>query len=185
MKSFTISEAMPRKRILAAVLMVLSVVLSILCIGGIVGTWTVNRSVKNNVVNILTGTEGALDVADGALGRIGTQVSTTRDRVADFEEAVQIAGENFAENPVIVAALSERLDLGIAPAINDLRETIQSIRETIIGIQNAIETLNALPFISIGEKVSDRTQLQQLSEGITALTEGIQETRNGIRRPWS
>ena len=38
------------KRILAVVIMALSVVLATLCIGGIVASWVVNNSVTNDVV---------------------------------------------------------------------------------------------------------------------------------------
>ncbi len=169
------------KRILALAIMALSVIVAILCIVGIVGAWLINDSVTSDVVRVITGVEGALGVADDGLARIGTRVGTARGRVADFEETVQAAGETVAEAPVLLRALSEKLDLGIVPAIEELRETVQSIRETIIGVQNTIETINALPFVSIGNRGADRERLQQLSEGITALNEGVQETRNGIR----
>lgn len=170
------------RRILAVVIMALSVIVAIVCIAGIGGTWMINNSVKNDVVAVLTGVGSALDVADDALARTVTRVGTARDRVADFEATVETVGETVAEDPVLLRALSEKLDLGITPAIEELRETVQLARETIIGIQNAIEAINALPFVSIGDSVADREGLQQLSEGITALTEGVQETRNGVQQ---
>jgi hypothetical protein len=169
------------KRILAFVIMILSVILIILCIVGIIGNWSINNSVTIGITKILTGIENTLGLADDALGRLDTRVGSAQERVADFEQSVQTAGENWAENPVILTALSEKLDLGIAPAINDLRETVQSIRETLIAVQNAIQAINALPFVSVGKETSDWESLQQLSEGISALNEGVQETRNGIR----
>jgi X-X-X-Leu-X-X-Gly heptad repeat protein len=169
------------KRILGVTMMALSVVLAILCIGAIAGSWVLNNSVTNQVVQVLTGVESGLGVADEALSRIGTRVGTARDRVADLEATVETAGQNVAENPILLTALSERVDLGIAPAINDLRESVQLIRETAIGIQNAIEALNALPFVSLGARASQQESLQQLSQGVTALTEGVQEIRTGVR----
>jgi archaellum component FlaC len=169
------------KRILAIVIMALSVILTILCIAGIVGNWFVNDSVTDDIVKVLTGVENALGLADDALGGLDTRVGTARDRVTTFEETVQTAGENFTENPVILTALSEKLDLGIAPAINDLRATVQSVRETMLGVQSTMQAIKTLPLVSIGEKVSDRDRLQRLSEGITTLTEGVQETRDGVR----
>ena len=169
------------RRILAILIMVLSVVLTILSIAGIVGNWFVNDSVTDDIVKVLTGVENALGLADDALGRVDTRVGAARDRIATFEETVATAGEKFTEDPVILTALSEKLDLGIAPAVSELRATVQSVRETVVGIQNAIQAINALPFISIGDKVSDSARLQRLSEGVTALTEGGEETRNGVR----
>jgi archaellum component FlaC len=169
------------KRILAILIMALSVILTILSIVGIVGNWIANDSITDDIVQVLTGVENALGLADDALGRVDTRVGAARDRIATFEEAVQTAGENFTEDPVVLTALSEKLDLGIAPAVNDLRETVQSVREKVVGIQNAAQAINALPFVSIGEKVSAGDRLQRLSEGVATLTEGVEETRNGIR----
>jgi hypothetical protein len=169
------------KRFLAILIMVLSVILIILSIAGIVGNWFVNDSMTDDIVQVLTGVEKTLGLTGDALGRLDTRVSDARDRVATFEETVQTAGENFTENPVILTALSEKLDLGIAPAINGLRETVQSVRERVVGIQNAVQAINALPFVSVGEQVSDGDRLQRLSEGVATLTEGVEETRNGVR----
>jgi hypothetical protein len=169
------------KRVLAILIMALSVILAILSMAGIVGNWIVNDSVTDDIIRVLTGVDNALGLADDALGRLDTRVGAARERVAAFEESVQTAGEDFVENPVILTALSEKLDLGIAPAINDLRATVQSVRETVIGIQNAIQAINALPFVSLGERVSDLERLQRLSEGVARLTEGVEETRNGVR----
>jgi len=102
--------------------------------------------------------------------------------VLDLSElATIIMPEIGGRYQIILTALSEKLDLGIAPAINDLRETVQSVRERVVGIQNAVQAINALPFVSVGERVSDGDRLQRLSEGIVTLTEGVEETRNGVR----
>lgn len=151
------------KRILAILIMALSVILTILSIAGIVGNWFVNHSMTDDILQVLTGVENALGLADEALGRLDTRVGSARERVADFEETVQTAGENFAGNPVILRTLSEEPDLGIAPAVNDLRESVQSARERVIGIQHAVQAINALPFVSVGEKVSNENRLQRLS----------------------
>jgi X-X-X-Leu-X-X-Gly heptad repeat protein len=85
------------------------------------------------------------------------------------------------ENPVLLNAISEKLDLGIGPAVEEVRGTVQTIRETALAAQNAVQALNALPFISIGGSVAEEGRLQKLSEGVASLTEGVQEIRSGVR----
>ncbi len=169
------------RRILAVVIMILSVLMIILSAGGIAGNWFINNTVTHGVVRVLTGVDLALGELDAALGRIDSRLADARAAVATLEESVTTAGEDFAENPVLLTRLSENVDLGIAPAVENLRETVQSIRETIIAIQNTIEAINALPFVSLDDRVSEPGQLQRLSEGITALGQGVQEVRDGIR----
>jgi uncharacterized phage infection (PIP) family protein YhgE len=58
---------------------------------------------------------------------------------------------------------------------------VQSIRETILVAQNTVQTLNALPFVSIGGSVADDGKLQTLSDALTSLTDGVREIRDGAR----
>jgi len=169
------------KRILAVMVMVLSVLLIILLVGGIVGNWIANKTLTDGIVQVLTGVDTVLGRTEQALTRLDTAVGNTRDRVAAFDENVATAGENFVENPVILTALAERLDLGIGPAVAEVREAVQSIRETAMAVQNTIQALNSMPFISIGGSVADESKLQALSDSVTDLTEGIREIRDGIR----
>jgi hypothetical protein len=169
------------KRVLAVVVMALSVLLIILSVAGIVENWLVNNTVTDGIVRVLTGVDVVLDSAGNAVGRLDTAVGNARDQVGAFDEAVATAGENFVENPVILTAISERLDLDIGPAVEGVRGAVQSIRETVMVAQHTIQTLNTIPFISIGGSVADEGKLQALSDSVTDLTEGIREIRDGIR----
>jgi uncharacterized phage infection (PIP) family protein YhgE len=169
------------KRVLAVVVMVLSVLLIILWAAGIVGNWTANKALTDSTVQVLTGIDTVLGRTEQALTRLDTAVGNARDRVDAFDERVATAGENFVENPVILTALSERLDLGIGPALEQVREAVQSIRETVMAVQNTIQALNSMPFISIGGSVAEEGQLQALSDSETDLREGIQQIRDSIR----
>jgi uncharacterized phage infection (PIP) family protein YhgE len=169
------------KRVLAATVMVFSVLLIIVLVAGIVGSWIVNSSLTDGIVQVSTGIDTALANTDNALSRLDTAVSSARQRVDLFDETVAAAGENLAENPVFLTAIAERLDLGIAPAVDEVRGTVQTIRETILVAQNTVQTLNALPFVSIGGSVADDGKLQTLSEALTSLTDGVREIRDGVR----
>ena len=169
------------KQVLAVVVMVLSVLLIILLVAGIVGTWMVNNTLTNGMVRVLTGVDLVLGGTENALSGLDMAVGNAQDRVAVFDETVATAGENFVENPVILMAIAERLDLGIGPAIEEVRGTVQSIRETALAAQNAVQALNALPFISIGGSVAEESKLQKLSDDVADLTEGIREIQSGVR----
>jgi hypothetical protein len=169
------------KRVLAVTVMVFSVLLIILLVAGIVGSWIVNASLTDGIVRVSTGIDTVLANTDNALARLDTAVSGARQRVDLFDETVAAAGENLAEDPVLLSAIAERLDLGIAPAVEDVRGTVQSIRETILVAQNTVQALNALPFVSIGGSVADDGKLQTLSDALTSLTDGVREIRDGLR----
>ena len=169
------------KRVLAVAVMVLSVLMVVLFLAGIVVNWVANKAVTDATVQVLTGVDTILGRTEQALTRLDTAVGNARDRVDDFEENVATAGENFAENPVILAAIAERLDLGIGPAVDEVGGIVQTIRETALAAQNTLQALNALPFISIGGSVAEEGKLQKLSDGVTNLTEGLQEIRGGVR----
>ena len=169
------------KRILAIIVMVLSVLLIIVLAAGIVGNWMANKALTEATVQVLTGVDMVLGRTDQALTRLDTAVGNVRDRLDAFDQEVATAGEYFVENPVILTALAERLDLGIGPAVDELRGTVQTIRETALAAQNTVQALNALPFISIGGSVAEESRLQRLSDGVTNVAEGVQEMRGGVR----
>jgi len=169
------------KRVLAVTVMVFSALLIILLVAGIVGSWIVNASLTDGIVRVSTGIDTVLDNTDNALSRLDTAVSSARQRVDLFDETVAAAGDNLAENPVLLTAIAERLDLGIAPAVDEVRGAVQTIRETILVAQNTVQALNALPFVSIGSSVADDGKLQTLSEALTSLTDGVQQIRDGVR----
>lgn len=169
------------KRVLAVIMMVLSVLLILVMAAGIVGNWIANKTLTDATVQVLTGVDTVLGRTEQALTRLDTAVGNARDRLDAFDQEVATAGENFVENPVILMALAERLDLGIGPAVDQVRGTVQTIRETALAAQNAVQALNALPFISIGGSVAEESKLQRLSDGVTNLTEGVQEIRGGVR----
>jgi len=169
------------KRVLAVAVMVLSVLMVVLFVAGIVGTWVANKAVTDAAVQVLTGVDTVLGRTEQALTRLDTAVGNARDRVDTFDENVAAAGESFAEKPVILAAISERLDLGIGPAVEEVAGTVQTIRETALAAQNVVQALDALPFISIGGSVAEEGRLQRLSDGVTSLTQGVEEIRGGLR----
>lgn len=169
------------KRILAVILMAFAVLFAALCVGGIFGTWRVGNSLTDGIVGVLSRVDTALETTDNGLDSLNARVDHARDEVDAFEEAVSSAAEEFVNNPVILNTLSERLDLGIAPAILQARDAVESVRETLIGIQNAIEAINALPFVSLDKNLPEEGLLAKLSEGITALTEGVEEARASVR----
>ena len=169
------------QRVLAVTAMVLSVLLIILLVVGIVGTWLVNSALTDGIVQVLTGIDTVLANTNNALSSLDTAVSGARQRVDLFDETVAAAGENLAENPVLLTSIAEQLDLGIAPAIDQVRGTVQTIRETVLVAQSMAQTLNTLPFISIDGSVADDGKLQTLSESLTSLTDSVQEIRGGVR----
>ncbi len=171
----------PWKRVLAVTVMVFSVLLIILLLAGIVGSWIVNSSLTDGIVRVSTGIDTVLANTDNALARLDTAASSARQQVNLFDETVAAAGENVAENPVFLAAIAEQLDLGIAPAVDQVRGTVQTIRETILVAQNTVQALNAMPFVSIGGSVADDGKLQTLADSVTSLTDGVREIRDGVR----
>jgi hypothetical protein len=168
------------QRILAVTGMVLSVLLIILLVVGIVGTWTLNRTLTDSAVRVLTGFDAVLGNTQSALSELDTAVGGARQRLDAFDETVATAAANL-EDPILLAAIGDRLDLGIAPAVEEVRSTVQSIRETVLVAQNTMQTLNTLPFVSIGSSVADDGTLQSLAGSVTSLVEGVREIRDGVR----
>jgi chromosome segregation ATPase len=171
-----------RRRIIGIVLAVLSVLLLLFSVTGIVGTWWLNSRLANGVVQVLTTVEDVLANADDSLNQLETRVTDARGQITSFQESVAAATQGLAENPVVLTAVSERLDVQLEPAVTRVRETVQSLRETVVAIENAIDAINAIPFVSIDQKLTVRSRLQTLTDGLDELTEGVAALRDTVRQ---
>ena len=62
------------KRVVAVIVMVLSVVGIVLCLVEVLGAWAINTPVTNSVTKLLSGIENVLEVSEGALEQVNTRL---------------------------------------------------------------------------------------------------------------
>ncbi|MEJ2211052.1 MAG: hypothetical protein P8129_18715 [Anaerolineae bacterium] len=166
------------KRILAVVVMVVSILVLVLGLAGIAGTWIVRARVHTAVVDIVTGAEARAANVQQGLDQLDTALTQAHDQVAAVEQEVLALGADLDQNQPLLTAISDKLGLDLAPLVDRAREIMATIRETAAAMNSIVETVNALPFIS--KPIPELEALNELAQKVEAFETDVQNLRTTI-----
>ena len=160
------------KRVLAVILMVVSILVLLLSLTGIVGTWIVRGKLSTALVGIVTNAETMATSAKQGLDQLDATLTQAGDQVAALEQGVQTLGTNVEENKPLLTALSDGLKAALGPLLDKARELMTSLGEAIAAVNSAIEAINAIPFLSVN--IPEITALDTLSQELESFSSEVQ-----------
>jgi hypothetical protein len=170
----------PARRIVAAIVIALSVLMLALSVVGIVGTWVARARLSSSILGVLTAVETRLDTVDQGLDRADAVLTEARDEVAAVQESVEALGADVEQNKPVVTVISNTMGAELAPLVNTTREVVRTAREAVVAVNSTVEALNAMPFVSV--PAPELAVLNKLSDDLAALEATVQETRVAIDR---
>jgi hypothetical protein len=166
------------KRILAVMVMAISVLMLVLCLIGIVGTWIVRGQLATDLVGIVTAAETRATAVQQGLDRLDTALTQARGQVAAVEHDVQAFGADLEQNRPLLTAISDKVGIEFSPLVDSAREIMASIREAVAAVNSAIEAINAIPFVSV--PVPELETLKKLSQDVEDFRTEVQALRTAI-----
>lgn len=166
------------KRILAAIVIAISILVLVLSLAGVVGTWIARSQLASSLVGIVTRAEAGASVVNQGLDRLDAAFTEARDQVVAVEQDVQALGADVEQNKPLVTAISDKLGIGLGPLIDSVRETMTTIREAVAAVNSAIEAINAIPFVSV--PVPEMETVKKLSEDVENLRTEVQNVRTAM-----
>ncbi len=167
------------KRILAWIVVILSIISLLVVLAGIVGSWVVRNKVTEVTVNLLTVGETAVTAANEGVNRIDDRLDTSQDRINTLETTIADAGANLQENSLVGQVIANNISDELALSINEARATAVSIADLIFALNDAVETANDIPFVNLDGVV---TQLiADAADGLVELNTNVTEFRTGVQ----
>ena len=166
------------KRILAAILMAISVLVLVLSLAGIVGTWIVRAQLHTGLMVVATAAETQAARVQQDLDRLDVVLTLARGQVTAIEQEVQAFGTSLEENRPLLAAISDAVGIDLSPLVESARQTMTTVREAVVAVNSAIEAVNTIPFISV--PVPELQTLQQLSQDVEDFRTEVQAVRTAI-----
>jgi hypothetical protein len=166
------------KRVLAVAIMVISVLMLVLSLAGIAGTWIVRAELASRLVKVAAGAELRVAAIKGGLDRIDTSLGLARAVVSGVEQDVQAFGADVEQNRPLLTAISDRLGVELEPLFDGVREIVTTIGETVDAVNAAIEAINAIPFVSVPAPALETAN--KLSEDVETLGTQVRELRASI-----
>ena len=168
------------KRIVAVVIMVTSVLVLVLGLAGIAGTWMVRSRLDDGLGRIMTAAEAEAVGAQQELDRLDAALAQASTQIAAVEQEVQALGTDLDQNKPLLTALTDRLDVDLAPLAARAREMMDTIRETVAAVNSVVETINALSFVS--KPIPELENLNALAEEIDSFEAEVQNLRLTIEQ---
>jgi outer membrane murein-binding lipoprotein Lpp len=166
------------KRALAIITMVISILMLVLSLAGIIGTWIVRAELATRLVNVATVAEIRVSLIKGGLDRLDTAISQANALVRGVEQDVQAFGTDLEHNRPLLTAISDKVGLELEPLFDSVREIATTIGETVDAANTAIEAINAIPFVSIPAPVLEKAN--KLSQDVETLGTQIRDLRASI-----
>jgi chromosome segregation ATPase len=168
------------KRIAAVVVMVISVLVLVLGLAGIAGTWMVRSRLDDGLGRIVTAAGAEAAGARQELDRLDAALTQASTQIAAVEEEAQALGTDLDQNRPLLTALTDKLGVDLAPLAARAREMMDTIRETVAAVNSIVETINALPFVS--KPVPELEKLNSLAAEIDSFEAEVQNLRLTIEQ---
>jgi chromosome segregation ATPase len=168
------------KRIAAVVIMVISVLVLVLGLVGIAGTWMVRSRLDDGLGRIMTVAGAEVAGAQQELDRLDAALTQASTQIAAVEQDAQALGTDLDQNKPLLTALTAKLGVDLAPLAARAREMMDTIRETVAAVNSIVETINALPFLS--KPIPELEKLNTLAEEIDTFEAEVQNLRLTIEQ---
>jgi len=163
------------KRVLGVIVIVIGMLMLVLSLAGIVGTWIVRAELDTGLVRVATAAELRVTVIKGGLDRLDREIGQVNALVAGVEQDVRAFGTDVEQNRPLLTAISDKLGVELQPLFDSVREIATTIAETVDAVNTAIEAVNAIPFVSI--PAPTLAKANQLSEDVEALGTQVRDLR--------
>jgi methyl-accepting chemotaxis protein len=171
-------------RILAWILIVISVLGILVCSLGIAGSWMINDSLTQEVLGLLSRAQTALSRVEDTLTLADAQLKDASSAVATIQEAAAKLGDRVEKNSPVLDRITQILKDELGPAVNKIKDAVLRLEERVQAVNNAIETLNALPGIELStldlqlEGPKDKVGL--VADAVQQLQQSVADFRAGI-----
>ena len=166
------------RRVLTAIVMAISVLLFVLSLIGVVGTWIVRDQLDTDLMAVATAAETQATRVQRGLDRLDAVLTLARDQVTAIERDVQAFGTNLEENRPLLAAISDAIGIDLSPLVESAQQTMATVREAVVAVNSAIEAINAIPFVSV--PTPELQTLQKLSQDVEDFRTEVQAVRTAI-----
>lgn len=172
------------KRVLAWVLVAVSVLGILVCALGILGSWMINNELTDSILKLLSGAQAALARADSALSQASTQLESANSAIATVRQTASELGDRFENNSPLLDRIIGILRDEVGPTIGRVRDLFLQVEDRVQSINGTIEVLNRMPGIELPtldlEFQSIRDQVDKVEQAVQQLQKSILDFRSGL-----
>ncbi len=156
------------KKIMRWLIILVAVLIMVVSIAGIVGTWYVHNTATEVTLRAFSIVDTAVGVVDAGAGRANDLVQRGRAEVQQVESTIVTVGGNIEANNPLLTALSNRINERLTPVVEQVRTVLAPVTGTIRAVRILVDFVNAIPFIRETPPAIDdlETALNRLDETV-------------------
>ena len=166
------------KRILAGAVIVLCIIGILVAAFGVVAIWRVNTPVTDNLTQLLTSIDGFLELVETGLVTFNIALSDVVDLVQSLETTVVETGETVKETNLMLLAIDATIGDKLFPLLEKASDTIEMVIDSVIAVNEALEAVNAIPFVTVSTLTAD---LEAAETGIIEIQNDFEEAQKTIQ----
>ena len=161
------------KRPLAVLLIVISVVVFVACVGGAIGVWLIQRPLRDAATKTFADADRALGVTTRSVDLVDDGLRKAKlDLAAIKETTVTPAGTGMP--PGIFDRIASRaLADQLGPKVGQVNETVNMVTDAAVVMNSLLGGFSQLPQSSVN--ALDTERLQQVHDSLTDLTQSTQK----------
>jgi hypothetical protein len=143
------------KRILAGLILLVSVAMLLLSVAGGVGTWVVKEPATAKATLVFGRIETALDKAEDKLGKVEESLGNAATRLASARKKQRELARQPQPNSAIRLVARQALPR-IAPELGNAHEKLHDVAEAAVVVNSVLEDVGSFPFLSTSGLDMDR-----------------------------
>lgn len=152
------------KKILYALVIVMSSLIIFLNAAGIIGVWTVGRMISNAAVAVLKMVENTASTIQESTAQVDARLVTFQEKVTEITDATQKLSINVSDKGLVMVLLPEEREQQLTDRADAVRETFGTIKESLSTAVELYRSIDAMPFINL--PTLDKDQREQLDQAL-------------------
>ncbi len=175
------------KKIVAAILMALSVIAVVALIAGLFGSWVVRARLETATIEFLLAGENAIRASQEVIVRVDGILETSTAVVDEVDTTIRGIGTNIQESDPVFGRLLDAAGIDLRSRIESAVQQFTMIEANIIAVNEAIDAFTSIPMLGMQNRLPDVTLLNQvenqmarLREDVTLLVRAIESGRAAI-----
>lgn len=156
----------------------LSVVILIMSIAGIIGTWIVQNKISQSAVKLLDTVEDTADKLQQAIKQIDRPLAEIEGITKTVLLKTDQISENVSDKGLLLTLLPEDQEKKLVELIT----TVQDTYDTVIGFINSAigiyQSINQIPFVNL--PLPEQENVESIEETIQDVQSSVQEMLQGI-----
>jgi hypothetical protein len=170
-------------RILAGLVLLLSVVALLLSLAGAVGVWLVKGRVTARATRVFERVESALAVADHGFEHVKSSLARAVERLDSAREEQTKIAQQPQSNNAMRRMLARTVQQKIAPELGNANEKLHTVAEAAVVVNSVLEDAGNFPFLAtsgldIEGLTRINTRLSEVAPAVWDLSRLIGEPRS-------